>query len=266
MAVRTDAMLGIDLVLVTDDGAAQKPLDSSEIVSHSSAHARSFTPQSHSTPPQASSQHIGTPPVIPDSFFHEREPQASRLSNLQDHHARSCSYCLRNVADHPMVFGEGNSNASLMFIGEAPGTEEERQGRPFAGRAGVKLDEMIKAMGLQREDVYITNALKSRPLENRPSEAGDFEHCGAYLAAQVRIIKPEVIVVLGGPASKLILGSPLGITSLRGKWAAYENVDLMPTFHPAYLLRNPTLEVRGQVWKDLQEVMKRLGLPLPARD
>ena len=130
----------------------------------------------------------------------------------------------------------------------------------------MKLEEMIKAMGLQRENVYITNALKSRPPGTRPSETGDFQCCGAYLAAQVRIIRPDVIVALGGPASKLILGSALGITSLRGKWASYNDVDLMPTFHPAYLLRNPTLEVRGQVWKDLQEVMKRLGLPLPGRD
>ncbi len=265
MAVRTDAMLGIDLILVTDDGAAQMPGDSSEIQSRSSEPVRAFTAQSHSKPPRESTRHVGTPPVIPDSFFDEHEPQASRLSNLQDHHARSCSNLLDNVPDHPMVFGEGDSNASLMFIGEAPGTEEERHGRPFAGRAGVKLDEMIKAMGLQREDVYITNALKFRPPGNRPSEPGDFEWCGPYLAAQVRIIRPDVIVVLGGPASKLILGSPLGITSLRGKWASYNDVDLMPTFHPAYLLRNPTLEVRGQVWKDLQEVMKRLGLPLPAR-
>ena len=154
-----------------------------------------------------------------------------------------------------------------MFVGEAPGTEEERLGRPFVGRAGAKLDEMIKAMGLSREEVYITNALKSRPPDTRRIDLDDFTLCGIFLAAQVRIIQPKVIVALGGPASKLLMKTEMGITSLRGKWGVYDEgsnkVAIMPTFHPAYLLRNPTLEVRGQIWADLQEVMKALGLPAP---
>tara|TARA_B100001059_G_C17793945_1_gene561877 strand:- start:953 stop:1798 length:846 start_codon:yes stop_codon:yes gene_type:complete len=267
LAVRTDAMLGIDLVLV-DQTAITEPGGES-----TPAPAGVAPPIRQDSAPAPGARRPSRPTVpvsIDAAYFDEGVAQASRLSRLQEHHACSCTYCLENDSDHVIVFGEGAPDASLMFVGESPGTEEERQGRPFVGRAGSKLDEMIKAMGLRREDVYITNALKSRPPGTRPSEASDFERCGAFFAAQVRIIKPAVIVALGGPASKLLLQSELGITSLRGAWGCFndgnDDVALMPTFHPAYLVRNPTLEVRGQVWADLQEVMKRLGLSAPPRD
>lgn len=154
-----------------------------------------------------------------------------------------------------------------MFVGEAPGAEEDRTGRPFVGRAGRKLDEMIKAMGFERGEVYIANVLKTRPPDNRTPLQHEVEACGPYLAAQVQIIQPEVIIALGGPAAKLLLQTETGITRLRGRWGVYDDGadqrPVMPTFHPAYLLRNPTVEVRGQVWDDLKNVLERLGRPLP---
>jgi len=154
-----------------------------------------------------------------------------------------------------------------MFVGEAPGAEEDRTGRPFVGPAGAKLDEMIHAMGYQREEVYIANVLKTRPPNNRTPLEDEVAACGPYLAAQVAIVRPSVIVTLGGPASKLLLKTERGITQLRGSWGIYHTqamqVPVMPTFHPAFLLRNPTREVRLQVWEDLQQVMGRLGQPRP---
>ena len=266
LAVRTDSMLGIDLVLVGAPPAFDVPVQAS-----STSNATPPRPASTQAPPienrgpRAQGTRL-TPVAIDDSFFDLKRPQAERLARLKQHHAEASAHCGENA--HAIVFGEGAADASLMFVGEAPGTEEERLGRPFVERAGAKLDEMIKAMGLQRDEVYITHALKSRPPGTRSSEASDFALCGEFFSAQVRIIKPDVIVALGGPAAKLLLSSNLGITSLRGQWKHYSDgerdVALMPTFHPAYLLRNPTVEVRGQVWQDLQQVMKRLGLPLPS--
>jgi DNA polymerase len=154
-----------------------------------------------------------------------------------------------------------------MFIGEAPGEEEDRTGRPFVGRAGQKLNEIIKAMGFAREDVYIANVLKSRPPENRTPLEHEVEACAPFLAEQVRIIQPRVIVALGGPASKFLLRTETGITRLRGVWGAYRagdiEVPVMPTFHPAYLLRNYTVDTRQKVWADMQAVLQVLR-PAPA--
>jgi DNA polymerase len=186
------------------------------------------------------------------------------LEGLRILHDAECPHCT-SVTDHQRtVFGEGNPDARLMFVGEAPGAEEDRTGRPFVGRAGQKLDAMIDAMGLQRSDVYIANVLKSRPPGNRTPLRPEIDGCSPFLVEQIRIIRPDVIVTLGGPATKLMLGTELGITRLRGQWASFDanglTVDVMPTFHPAYLLRNYTRETRERVWSDLQRVMERLGL------
>ena len=149
-----------------------------------------------------------------------------------------------------------------MFIGEAPGEQEDQTGRPFVGRAGKKLDEIITAMGLARSDVYIANVLKSRPPANRTPLPSEVEQCARYLAQQIRIIQPTVIVGLGGPAVKWLLGTTQGITKLRGQWDRFTDdelsVPVMPTFHPAYLLRNYTPDTRGKVWSDMQQVMAYL--------
>jgi DNA polymerase len=150
-----------------------------------------------------------------------------------------------------------------MFIGEAPGEEEDRTGRPFVGRAGQKLDEIIAAMKMRREQVYIANILKSRPPNNRTPLLPEVEACAPFLREQIRIIRPAVIVALGGPAAKMLLQTDTGITRLRGQWGTYADGDLripvMPTFHPAYLLRNYTRDTRQKMWSDMQAVLERLA-------
>jgi DNA polymerase len=185
------------------------------------------------------------------------------LADLRVRHDETCPHCTAATYHTQTVFGEGHANAALMFVGEAPGANEDKTGRPFVGRAGQKLDGMIKAMGLQREHVYIANVLKSRPPENRTPLPDEVAACAPYLTEQIRIIEPKVIVTLGGPAAKLLLDTKVGITRLRGQWAEYDcagrAIPVMPTFHPAYLLRNYTRETREQVWSDLQTVMARLS-------
>ena len=177
-------------------------------------------------------------------------------------HDETGPHCTTATAHTQTVFGEGAPDAELMFIGEAPGEHEDRTGRPFVGRAGRKLDEIINAMGLARPDVYIANVLKSRPPANRTTLPSEVEQCAAYLAEQIRIIQTKVIVGLGGPAVKWLLGTNVGITRLRGQWdtftSAEVSVPVMPTFHPAYLLRNYTPDTRGKVWSDMQQVMAYL--------
>jgi len=200
--------------------------------------------------------------------------KSERLALLDQLHARECPHCTTATAHTRLVFGEGNPDAELVFVGEAPGETEDKLGRPFVGRAGEKLDEMIGAMGLRREDVYIANVLKSRPPDNRTPLAHEVDRCGPYLLAQLGVIRPKVIVCLGGPATKLLLATELGITRMRGVFSKVElgradgapfEVPVMPTFHPAYLLRNYTVETRTQVWEDLKKVLTALGREIPSR-
>ena len=193
--------------------------------------------------------------------------QAERLAELRDRHDRECMHCTTATAHQRTVFGEGDPSARLMFVGEAPGETEDELGRPFVGRAGRKLDEMIQAIGLRREDCYIANVLKSRPPNNRAPLPLEIERCSPYLVEQLLIIQPRVIMTLGGPATKMLLKTDVGIVKLRGGWSEWvapvgspvRSIALMPTFHPAYLLRNYTLETRAQVWSDLKAVMQRLS-------
>ena len=159
-----------------------------------------------------------------------------------------------------IVFHDGDPDAALMFIGEAPGADEDASGVPFVGRAGQKLNEMIRAMGLSRESVYIANVLKVRPPNNRDPSAHEKMADGPYLREQIRIVRPRAIVTLGRPASTFVLGRDASMGSLRGRWSEYEGAPVMPTYHPAYLLRSYTPENRQRVWSDLQQVMVRLGL------
>lgn len=194
-----------------------------------------------------------------------KDKQAA-LDALRTRHDAECPHCTRATGHTKTVFGEGNPNAELMFIGEAPGAEEDRTGRPFVGRAGQKLDEIITAMGLAREQVYIANTLKSRPPDNRTPLQHEVDQCSPYLFEQIRIIEPAVIVTLGGPATKLTLDTKQGITRLRGVWSQFiepmsrRAIPVMPTFHPAYLLRSYTPKNRRNVWSDMQAVMTQLGL------
>lgn len=161
-----------------------------------------------------------------------------------------------------LVFGEGDVDAKLMFIGEGPGEQEDRTGRPFVGPAGELLDKMITAMGLSRDTVYIANVVKYRPPGNRTPTPEEAAVQGPYLARQVAIINPTVLVALGGAATKYALNTTTGITRLRGQWAQFAHTDpmlpIMPTFHPAYLLRSYTPDNRKKVWADLQSVLTKL--------
>ena len=191
------------------------------------------------------------------------DEKSAALEALRARHDADCPHCTTATSHTQTVFGEGNPNADLMFVGEAPGQEEDRTGRPFVGRAGRKLDEMITAMGMQREDVYIANILKSRPPDNRAPQPTEVDSCAPFLAEQIRIIRPTALVSLGNPATKFMLRTNAGITRLRGNWATYTDgmlsIPVMPTFHPAYLLRNYTVETRRQVWSDMKAVMGRVA-------
>jgi DNA polymerase len=184
------------------------------------------------------------------------------LKSLEDLRAAigACSLCRLHKGRTNLVFGEGSPRARLVFVGEGPGREEDMEGRPFVGEAGRMLTRIIEAMGLRREDVYICNVVKCRPPNNREPDRQEAETCLPFLRQQLRIIGPEVICALGRVACSGLLGEGFRITAERGKWRDYLGTPLMPTFHPAYLLRYPS--AKRQVWQDVQEIMKRLGLEM----
>ncbi|MGB8930301.1 MAG: uracil-DNA glycosylase [Anaeromyxobacteraceae bacterium] len=174
-----------------------------------------------------------------------------------------CTRCKLSGGRTHLVFGVGNPEAELMFVGEGPGADEDRQGEPFVGRAGQLLTKMIEAMGFRREDVYIANVVKCRPPDNRNPEPDELAACEPFLRAQIAAIRPRVLVALGKFAAQTLLRDPTPITRLRGGWREYEGVRLMPTFHPAYLLRSPA--EKAKAWEDLKLVVRELGRTLPAR-
>ncbi len=167
-----------------------------------------------------------------------------------------------------VVFGVGNIDAQLMFVGEAPGADEDTQGEPFVGRAGELLTKIIQATGLQRSDVYIANILKCRPdtpgetSGNRKPTTGEMATCIPYLHEQIDLIRPKVLVALGATAVEGLLGKTVGIMKLRGHWQTYRGTPLMPTFHPAYLLRNQAMSEKRKVWEDILDVMEKLEMPI----
>jgi uracil-DNA glycosylase family 4 len=210
-------------------------------------------------PAPASVPSPGTP--MPDLPKPDRQKAAS-LPVLSLDEVRTgmgeCTLCKLHKGRHTIVFGVGNPDARLMFVGEAPGEDEDLKGEPFVGKAGQLLTKMIEAMGLRREDVYICNTVKCRPPNNRNPEPDELAACEPFLKAQLAAVKPEVIVTLGKFAAQALLRDQTPITRLRGQWREYEGVPVMPTFHPAYLLRSP--QEKAKVWEDLQRVMGKLGL------
>ncbi|HEX7419963.1 MAG TPA: uracil-DNA glycosylase [Thermoanaerobaculia bacterium] len=171
--------------------------------------------------------------------------------------ARVCTKCRLAKTRTQVVWGTGDPNADLMFIGEAPGRDEDLKGEPFVGRAGQLLTDIIKAMKLSREDVYIANVIKCRPPENRNPEPDELEMCRPYIRSQVELIKPRVIVTLGKFALQSLTGKA-SVSSARGQWTDYEGIRVMPTYHPAYLLRTPS--AKKDVWNDMKKVMTELGI------
>jgi len=185
--------------------------------------------------------------------------QASSLADITKE-LGDCVRCKLHKGRKNIVFGEGNPNAVLVFVGEGPGQEEDVQGRPFVGAAGQLLtDIIVKGMKLKREDVYICNIVKCRPPANRNPEPDEITACEPFLIKQLGAVGPSVIVALGNVAVKTLLKTDEGITALRGKWKTYQGIPVMPTFHPAYLLRNP--KDKKLVWEDIQQVMSKLGIP-----
>src|SRR5579863_3722771 len=175
-----------------------------------------------------------------------------------------CTRCkLHEQGRKQIVFGVGNPNADLMFIGEAPGADEDAKGEPFVGRAGQLLNNMIKAMGINREDVYIANIIKCRPPGNRTPERDECETCSPFLMRQIAAIKPKAIVALGAVAAKTLLAINAPMSEFRGHWYDFRGTKLAVTYHPAFLLRDP--RQKKETWKDLQMVMKELGLAVPAK-
>ena len=169
-----------------------------------------------------------------------------------------CTRCKLHGGRTKLVFGVGSTQAGLMFVGEGPGAEEDLRGEPFVGRAGQKLDEMIKAIGLTRAQVYIANVVKCRPPNNRDPEPDEVATCSPFLVRQIEAIAPKVIVTLGLPAARTLLGLKGGIGAARGTWHSFRGIPVMPTFHPAYLLRAYTKENRRKVWEDLQAARAKL--------
>jgi uracil-DNA glycosylase family 4 len=190
---------------------------------------------------------------------------AMKLTVLEEVRAQigECTRCKLHKGRHSIVFGVGSPTARLMFVGEAPGEDEDLQGFPFVGKAGQLLTKMIEAMGMKRDDVYICNTVKCRPPNNRNPEPDELEACEPFLKGQLAAVKPEVIVTLGKFAAQALLRDDTPVSRLRGRWREYEGIPLMPTFHPAYLLRSPG--EKGKVWDDLKQVMKKLDLPMPAQ-
>lgn len=174
-----------------------------------------------------------------------------------------CTRCRLHKGRTNLVFGVGNVNAELMFIGEGPGADEDAQGEPFVGRAGQLLNNMISAMGLKREDVYIANVVKCRPPGNRTPEKDECDTCSPFLMRQIEVIRPKVIVALGAVAAKNLLAVNDSMANLRGRWYDFKDSKLLVTYHPAYLLRDP--RQKKEAWKDLQMAMKFLGLNPPKK-
>jgi uracil-DNA glycosylase len=199
------------------------------------------------------------------------EAKTAAFAALQER-VMPCMKCPHLAAARKnVVFGVGSIDAELMFVGEAPGADEDEQGEPFVGKAGQLLTRIIQTMGLTRQSVYIANILKCRPdtpgqsAGNRKPTAEEMQTCIPYLQEQIDLISPRVLVALGATAVEGLLGKTIGITRLRGNWRTYRNIPLMPTYHPAYLLRNQAMSEKRRVWEDMLQVMEKLGMPINER-
>ena len=214
--------------------------------------------------------------VSQEMYLPTSEDREAKLRVILDDIGPDCQRCkLARLGRKQIVFGTGDPNAELMFIGEGPGADEDAQGLPFVGRAGQLLNNMIGAMGLRREQVYIANIVKCRPPGNRTPERDECETCSPFLMRQIRVVRPKVIVALGATAAKNLLGMNDSMASLRGRFYDFSpkraltdtddpfDCKLAVTYHPAFLLRDP--RQKAEAWKDLQMVMKLLGLQAPAR-
>jgi len=242
-------------------GAAPQPP-----AAYSAAAAASTASPRHAPAPAAVPSRAAKPaaasPVVPASpglslFEAAERIEADSLPRIRED-IGDCTRCKLHKSRTNIVFGVGNPKASLVFVGEGPGHDEDVQGEPFVGRAGKLLTQMIEAMSLRREDVYICNVVKCRPPENRLPERDEIATCSPFLFRQLDAISPKVICCLGACAAQTLLQTTQGISRFRGEWMDFRGSKLIATYHPAYLLRNPA--AKPEVWKDLQKVMAVLGL------
>ena len=237
---------------------------------------RATSPETVPTSPPATKpvpEHLPATSVASDLIVdpHEElspERKEAEMARIRER-AMDCIKCPKLASSrNSVVFGVGTVHTDLMFVGEAPGADEDQQGEPFVGKAGQLLTKIIQTMGLSREQVYIGNVLKCRPdtpgqaYGNRKPTVEEMNTCKPYLLAQISVIRPKVIVALGATAVEGLLGRTMGIMKLRGNWQEFNGVPLMPTYHPAYLLRNQSLTEKRKVWEDMLAVMEKLSLPI----
>jgi uracil-DNA glycosylase len=230
---------------------------------------KSFSPPSRTMPAVAAPRVEVAPVPAPRTQTPEPSPDKIAAFAALRERALACVKCPHLASSRKnVVFGVGNIDAELMFVGEAPGADEDAQGEPFVGAAGQLLTKIIQATGLSRAEVYIANILKCRPdtpgqsAGNRKPTAEEMQTCIPYLHEQIDLIRPKVIVALGATAVEGLLGKTVGITKLRGHWQTYRGTPLMPTYHPAYLLRNQSMSTKREVWEDMLAVMEKLGMPI----
>jgi uracil-DNA glycosylase len=206
------------------------------------------------------------PPVLVEAEIASLPAPHDKLTALGEIRALigDCTRCRLAQARTTIVFADGNPDADIMFVGEGPGADEDAQGLPFVGKAGQLLNNMIQAMGIQREDVYIANVVKCRPPGNRTPERDECDTCGPFLLQQIETVKPKIIVALGATAAKYLLNVQDTMTNLRGKIYDLRGTPLIVTYHPAFLLRDP--RQKKEAWMDLQMVMRFLGMPMPQKN
>jgi len=223
-------------------------------------------PATVSVPNEQTAVAASAPPVLRETaktVTTAQDGQHRTLESIREEMG-DCTRCKLHTDRKNIVFGEGNPKAGVVFVGEGPGFEEDQQGRPFVGEAGQLLtDIIVKGMKLRREDVYICNIVKCRPPGNRNPEPDEVGSCIGFVKRQIWTINPKVIVTLGNVPTQNLLGTKQGISKIRGTWQTYEGIPLMPTFHPAYLLRSPG--EKKKVWEDIQLVMAKLGIPIPEK-
>ncbi|MEE9403788.1 MAG: uracil-DNA glycosylase [Algisphaera sp.] len=258
--VETERLLGVEVVPVDLEAvAAAEPQDDAQGAAHTARVSRRSA-----APVSVSTQNPVRPAIVvrPDLPELVSGNAGASLAVLDEEAVRGCTQCELHAGRSQTVFGTGDSAASLMIVGEGPNADDEQAGEPFAGEAGAFLNKQIAAMGLSRDAVYLTHLVKCRPPSNRMPHADEAAACGGFLARQVEIVSPKVILVMGGHAAKLLLGVTESITRVRGQWHAYAGpageIPVMATFHPTYLLRAYTPENRKKVWSDLQAVMGAL--------
>ncbi len=228
----------------------------------------SIAPAPSPAPIAASSSFSSSSSPVAAATAPVSEAKAAAFAELRAR-ALACVKCPNLASSRKnVVFGVGSPDASLMFVGEAPGADEDEQGEPFVGKAGQLLTKIIQTMGFSRSTVYIANILKCRPdtpgqsAGNRKPTPEEMQTCIPYLHEQIDLIQPKAIVALGATAVEGLLGKTIGITKLRGQWRTYRNIPLMPTYHPAYLLRNQALSEKRRVWEDMLAVLEKLGAPI----